>query len=59
MAGPIRTEVFAGMPPAGEESAADTEASHEPKTTRIAKTTPDAAPTAMASPLIWARFLAA
>ena len=51
-AGPIRTEAFAGMPPAGEESAADTEASHEPTATRTAKTTPDAAPTAMASPLI-------
>ena len=47
------------MPPTGEESAADTEASHEPTATRTAKTTPDAAPTAMASPLIRARFLAA
>src|SRR4029453_3545166 len=39
-AGPIRTEAFAGIPPAGEESAADTEANHEPNPTRTGKTTP-------------------
>jgi hypothetical protein len=47
------------MPPAGEESPTEIEASHEPSATRTAKATPDAAPMAMASPLIRARFLAA